>query len=172
MANLILQSFKCIEETNEVGSDSPYFVVFHGNPTSPNAATVRRIRKQAWDTTVDSGETVQANSFVIDGVGTSSIVLAAFIEEDGDPDISPADLTSIENHMRTFFTAFSASGTTPQNQLTFQMTLEFFKALIPRIENDELCGLAPLKITTTSGLLPLLKFTGDGGDYRVQFKTQ
>jgi hypothetical protein len=70
------------------------------------------------------------------------------------------------------FTAFSASGTTPQNQLTFQMTLEFFNALLPRIENDELCGLAPLKITTTSGLLPLLKFTGDGGDYRVQFKTQ
>ena len=81
MANLILQSFKCFEETNEGGSDSPYFVIFHGNPTSPNAAKVRRIRKQAWDTTVDSGETVQANSFVIDGVGTSSIVLAAFMEE-------------------------------------------------------------------------------------------
>lgn len=172
MANLILQSFKCVVETNEVGSDSPYFVIFHGNPTNPNAAKVRKIRKQAWDATVDSGETVQANSFVTDGAGTSSIVLAAFMEEDSNSDLSPADLTSIENHMRTFFTAFSASGTTPQNQLTMQMTLEFLGALIPRIENDELCGFAPLKITTTSGLLPLLKFTGDGGDYRVQFKTQ
>lgn len=172
MANLILKSFKCVEETDEIGSDSPYFVIFHGNPTNPTAAKVRRIRKQAWDTTVDSGETVQANSLAADGVSTSSIVLVAFMEEDNDPDFSSGDLTSIENNMRTFFTAFSASGTTPPNKLTAQMTLEFIKALIPRIENDDLCGIAPLKITTTSGLLPLLQFTGDGGMYRVQFRTE
>jgi hypothetical protein len=173
MASLILQSFKCVEETDEVGSDSPYFVIFHGDPTNPSAARVRKVRKQAWDGTVDSGETVQANSTVVgNGVSARSVVLAAFMEEDNDSDISAGDLTAIENHMRTVFTAFSASGTAPLNLLTMQMTMEFIKALIPRIENDDLCGLAPLKITNTAGLLPALRFTGDGGDYRVQFKTQ
>ena len=169
MSSLILQSFQCIEETNEVGSDSPYFVIFHGNPNNPAAANVKRIRKEVWDNDTDTGETKQANSLMANNVDKNSLVLVAFLEEDDNADVSGGDASTMGNAMRPMFTALSAGGSASADQLNFPMTMEFLKAIKPHLGNDEFIGLKRLKITALSGQIPM-GFQGDGGNYSIKFK--
>ena len=42
MATLVLKEFRCVIETDEVGDDSPYFVIVIGNSGSPKFSDVHR----------------------------------------------------------------------------------------------------------------------------------
>src|SRR5688500_15460770 len=68
MAALKLVEFKADEETDEVGSDSPYFVFFIGKANTPETAQLVRIRQPHWDNEVDSGDLFKPNTNVAGGV--------------------------------------------------------------------------------------------------------
>jgi hypothetical protein len=170
MANLILKEFRCVEETDEVGSDSPYFVIFVGQRGNAPISDVKTIRKDSWDNNIGSGDFRAPNITVAAGVDTSTLVIVALMEEDANPDITGGDLANVQNWMKSVFQAFGSVGGTSLTQLAAQVKPEFIKALNANITNDEIVNVQRLTITTLSGSLPLVHFFGDGGHYRVRFR--
>jgi hypothetical protein len=131
MATLRLLEFKADEETDEVGSDSPYFVFFIGKPNSPDTAQLVRIRQPHWDNEVDSGDLYKPNTNVAGGVDANTLVLCALMEEDDNADIVTGNgpFKKIRKDVRTFFKAFAAGGSSPLSQIASKLVLEFRKSL-------------------------------------------
>jgi len=168
MATLVLSEFRCVIETDEIGDDSPYFVIFVGNADT-SFSDVKRIREPQWDNDISSGKLVQVNSTVSGGIGVNSLVLVALLEEDNNPDISGQILTNIKQTMSGWYNTFfpPAGGV---NQLETKLMPIFQQIIEANLSNDDVVAFARLKITTLSGNLNLLHMWGDGGYYRVRFK--
>jgi hypothetical protein len=171
MAKLILKEFRCVEETDEIGSDSPYFLVFVGDAKSGGAQSdVKLVRKDSWDNEVDSGELRTPNITVTDGFDLD-LVLVALIEEDWDPDFAGVTLAMVKAWMASAFNSLASNVSTGiDNTIANLVRDEFVKVLKQRVSNDEILGVKRLPVEPQSGgLLPLLKFSGDGGSYNVRF---
>ncbi len=142
MATLTLTDFKCIEETNEIGSDSPYFVFFIGKGSDPAAAKLVRIRQSQWDNEVEEGNVFHPNATVA-SVDGNTLVLCALMEEDDNADIATGNgaFQKIRAHMRTLLAAHAASGSTPVAQLAKKLIPEFKKSIDAHTTNDDLIGV-------------------------------
>jgi hypothetical protein len=172
MAKLTLKEFRCLEETDEIGSDSPYFLVFVGDATLGNAQSdVKRIRRGEWDDNVDTGELFQPNATVTDGFKLD-FVLVAMMEEDWDPDIGGQTLTQVRNWMHAAFDGLASATGFVDSNIAGIVREEFEKVIKLKCSNDEYLGVKRLSLSAQNGLLPLLNFQGDGGRYRVRFALQ
>jgi hypothetical protein len=179
MASLVLKEFRCVEESNEGGSDSPYFLVFVGDPGS---SKLFMLRDGDWDEEVDSGDLIHVfQPFA--AVNKNSVVLVALLEEDWDPDYqtgtgaphvpsSVKNFTKLRTAAQTAWQGLVAAGTYNASALRTAMMFPFTGLVAQRLENDELLGVQSLRVSTLAGDLPLLTFHGDGGEYRVRFSTQ
>src|SRR5215467_9314441 len=157
MANLLLKAFRCLIETDEIGDDSPYFVIFVGHAGSPKFSDVKRIRDPQWDNNVSSGQLVtNINATIAGGVDLNTLVLVALLEEDNNPDIAGATLTNVKNWMNSVYNAFWASGTASVTQLEANLKPQFSSAIHANLPNDDVVAIARLKVTTMSGNIPLL----------------
>lgn len=173
MATLRLKEFRCVEESDEVGSDSPYFVVFVGDPSEPgSAAKLVVVRRESWDNETDSGELKSPNAVVSKDVGVGDLLLCALMEEDDNRDIAGDAFDRVESWMRTVFDAYRASGSASAKQMAEHLKPEFRRALNNARYNDEILGVVHVPVSTANGPLPLRNFYGDGGHYRVRFVTQ
>jgi len=171
MASLFLKEFRCVEETDEVGDDSPYFVIFVGNAGSPKHCEVKVIRRSEWDNDISSSSFRSVNQKISDGVGSSTVVLVGLMEEDNDPDITGEQLTKVRNWMTTLYDAYWVSGASSASQLADKLRPEFYRALNNYRSNDEIVGVVHQPISSTTGLQPLRHIYGDGGYYRVRLST-
>jgi len=169
MADLILNKFVCVEETDEVGSDSPYFLLFVGRPGNKPTSKVTRIRRDAWDGEIDSGDRRVLNQNVANDVGKSTLVLVALMEEDADPDVGTVGTIVLQSRMQEAFKGIGSVGGIMPAQMESLMVNEFTKAIDSVASNDELISIRRVNINTLSGPLPVLDFKGDGGHYRVHF---
>jgi hypothetical protein len=172
VATLVMHKFHCVEETDEVGSDSPYFLIFHGKASNPGACGVVKIRRESWDGEIDSGDTRVPNAVVASGIDTGSVVLVAMIEEDDGCDIGTVELTLVRSWMKAVFPAFAASNTLTPAKLGLKVAPEFAKAIDVALGNDDLLDIDRLLITKLSGQLTALQLTGDGGHYMAVFDMQ
>ena len=166
---LYLKEFRCVEETDEVGNDSPYFVVFVGNKSGQPFSDVVRVRDPDWDGAASTGKLFQPNLWVHNQVDTNSIVLVALIEEDYDADINASKIATLKLLMQTRFNVY-ASWNLSNDQLAYLARSDFAGYLQDLLVNDEYIQTKRLSISANVGDLPLLNFAGDGGAYRVRFK--
>ena len=171
MATLTLKEFRCVEESDEVGWDSPYFLVFEGNPSQPaSEAQLHRVRRESWDNEIESGSFRGVNHVIGKDIAGNHLVLCALMEEDNDPDIGGAAFALVQNWMRSVFDAYRAGGSASAQQMATNMKPEFVKALKAARSNDEILGVKHVPLTpAANGDLPLRYFYGDGGTYRVRF---
>jgi len=170
MANLILNDFRCVEETDEAGWDSPYFVTFIGHPGTTPTSNVITTRKDSWDNNIGSGSYRAPQMTVASGVDIKTLVLVALMEEDVNPDITGANLTKVRDTMQWWCSGVGSVSGISLTQLAAEVRPEFVKALNKFCVNDDNVDVHRLPITTLSGLLPLLHFFGSDGHYRVRFK--
>lgn len=54
MANLVLKRFQCVEDTDAVGGESPYFITWVGDMVMAKS-TLRATRKTYWNNNADKG---------------------------------------------------------------------------------------------------------------------
>lgn len=170
MARLILKEFRCVRESDEGGSDSPYFLVMVAHPLGGDNERLRvyGIQKDSWVDDTGEGELKTPNHTVELGITTTNVgVLVALMERDWGTDVHSSD---IETYLRTVLDSMvgpnGAGGTSIANAMR-----DAFRSEIRRHrDNDEFLGTAVLEITTLDGLLPLLNFYGDGSHYRVRFE--
>ena len=151
MANLTSKEFRCVVETDELGDDSPYFLVFLGNAGNPKFSDVKRIRNSQWDNEISTGDLVHVNTTVSGGVGMNTLVLVALLEEDNNPDIAGATLTNLKNWMASAYDAFWASGSATLAQLEANLKPEFAKAINANLANDDVVAIARLKVKALAG---------------------
>lgn len=166
---LYLKEFRCVEETDEVGNDSPYFVVFIGNKGGAPSSDVVRLRDPDWDGAAHSGKLFQPNLWVHNQVDTNSIVLVALIEEDYAADINASRIAVLKVLMQSKWSIYG-SWNLSNAQLAYLARNDFASYLQDLLVNDEYIQTKSLSISTNVGDLPLLTFAGDGGFYRVRFK--
>jgi hypothetical protein len=194
MKTLVLKRFDCVVDTDEVGDDSPYFLVVIGNLTNGNPSTiVKLVRKNSWDMTVAKGDAITANveigPFHPETSGTSpdkSLILVAMFEEDWDPDLTTKDVEVIKVVVSNAFEPWAReSGTiSPYLKEAVRNTLQ--NIIVERLENDtqmetrtyqghywehQLVEEIRPKISS-GGLLPRYTFWGDGGQYNIRFSAK
>lgn len=172
MATLRLLEFQCVEETDEVGDDSPYFVFFIGKGNNPEAAQLVRVRQSHWDNNVSSGNVFQPNTNVSGSVDSNTLVLCALMEEDVDADIATGNgaFTKIQNDMRAVLKSFAASGSPSLSQLASNLIPEFRKSLDARTTNDDIVDVKHLPTNINLKQHGSFAFKGDGGHYKVWFE--
>jgi hypothetical protein len=172
MATLRMLEFKCDEETDEVGDDSPYFVFFIGKGTNADEAQLVRIRQPHWDNDVASGDLLKPYTNVAGGIDSNTLVLCALMEEDDNADIVTGNgpFKKIRNDMRTFLKAFAAGGSSSVSQIASKLIPEFRRSLNKHVTNDDLVDVEHLPTNINLKQHGSFSFNGDGGKYRVWFE--
>ncbi|HQU84200.1 MAG TPA: hypothetical protein PKY59_13780 [Pyrinomonadaceae bacterium] len=154
-------TFWCDEETDEVGSDSPYFLVYAGDAKKLKSV-VKRVRKEAWDNEVDSGDPARSANVSFPELTSLDLVMVALLEEDWDPDKNLASkvhgwMDNLDGLLQAFKT-----GTGGNTATIFRE--EFIKAINNKSDNDDLVNAH--RFVPGSGVK---HYYGDGGHYRVKF---
>lgn len=169
MSKLVLKRFQCLAESNEIGDDSPHFLVFHGRrgQGANSSSDVELVRRAAWDNEVAKGETIPANITVVNSF-SADIVLVAMMEEDSDTDFAGLTLVRLRAWICPFFNSLANSVNTIDSNIASLVRSEFVRGLQSLRTNDEILGVKRLSLAA-SGSLPPLKFTGDGSNYKVTF---
>jgi hypothetical protein len=170
MGTLILTDFQCVEETNEIGSDGPYFVFFIGKGSDPAAAQVVTIRQPQWDERVDKGDVFHPNA-TVSSVDDNTLVLCALMEEDFRTDITTGTgaFRRLQAQMRPMLAAHDASGATPVAQLAQQLIPEYRKALDANRTNDDLVDVVHVPTNIDLQQHGAFRMEGGGGSYLVWF---
>ena len=173
MAKLILKRFKCIADTDEVGAESPYFIVFVGD-LETGKTELKMIRQGNWHNEVDQGETWEVNAPVVSGFSFNpnpTLVLVALIEEDENLDVSNFERDNfIKPLLAAKFQSFKDSGSTIVTGGIVVGVSSIFKILLDALlDNDDNMGIKRLKPNGQTGNQPLLNYFADTGHYRVRF---
>ena len=174
MSQLILKEFRCVDDTNESGAESPYFIVFVGDLTTGDNDT-QLVRQGNWHNEVDKGELWVVNAPVVSGFSFKAgptVVLVALIEEDENVDISKAEVNAIVKPiMDSQFESIKKAGTTTvTSAIAGSLRSAFNNALSIFLNNDDNMGVIRLKVNGKTGLQPLLNYFADSGHYRVRFE--
>ena len=165
MSKLILERFKCLEESDEIGSDSPYFMVYVAEARSGKAKSdVKFVRRESWDNEVDTGDTFITNKTVSEGMH-HDLVIVGMLEEDWDADFAFPMSEIIAMNMKSLDSLLAAVTTGVSDTVAEIVRGEFARQLNTFAVNDEVLGVKRLKNTAN----PLV-FTGDGSNYQVKFK--
>ena len=173
MSQLILKEFRCVEDTDESGAESPYFITFVGDLTT-GKTDVALIRQGNWHDEVDKGELWVVNAPVVGGFSfkaSPTLVLVALIEEDENVDVNKAELSAIVKPILTSqFKSFKNSGsTTVTSAIASSMRSAMKTALSLLLSNDDNMGVLRLNVNGNTGPQPLLNYFADTGHYRVRF---
>jgi hypothetical protein len=165
MSKLILERFKCNEESDELGDDSPYFMVYVAQAGNGSTKSdVKFVRKASWDNNVSTGDLVPVNVTVSEGI-RPDLVIVGMMEEDSDPDLGSPVRQIIAAQMKALDPLLAAVSTGISDNLAEIVRSEFANKLNAFASNDEILGVKRLKNPAN----PLV-FTGDNSNYSVKFK--
>lgn len=158
----------CIDGTNESGDDSPYFIVFVGEPDG--SSTTMRIRDPAWDNAFDDNSTSNTSIAIRRDVSQGSLIVMMFLEEDGDPDISAA--TAAGNIATEMHNQWQFQLTSSPSGQAVAMTTTLFTSVFDRLGNDDWVDEEALRVTNTliSGISVPVALVGEGGEYTARFR--
>ncbi|MBI5903803.1 MAG: hypothetical protein HZB84_10025 [Deltaproteobacteria bacterium] len=169
----------CKEETDEIGSDDVYIVVFRGNTTPPFSSNVAvHGPGDFWDD-FDSGDE-WSQDIPVAKFYPSSVYVVMLVEEDVNRDISGSDVIgawksqtdltwkSIMLSMGGGSLTAGQKASAAQGIANTMMGLSSIYMEFPK-GNDDIIG-APKQIVIQEGQKPVVEFKGDGGHYKIRFK--
>ena len=177
MAKLILKRFQCVIDTNELGSESPYFLTFVGDFATGKTA-LKLTRQGNWHNEVDQGETWTVNETVADGfdlVPTKTVVLSAMVEEDEGLDVNSVEINMIRSVLTSRLNTLRQAGVTLVNATIGNLMASTMKTALQLAlssasgADDDYMGTRRVPITGQSGDLQLITFNADRGLYRVRY---
>ena len=183
MSSLVIDAVRCREETDEIGSDDVYVVVFRGDPKAPFGSNVGvHGPGSVWsdfDTTEFEGTDVPIAKFFPDPV-----YVVMLVEEDNARDISGAEVIGAWKSQlglvwrgAMLSLAFgnslppspAAAAAAAQNIAQAMLGLASVYMELPK-GNDDPIGNPQQVVITPANTTPLLHFHGAGGYYRIRFK--
>ena len=176
MSKLILKRFACVVETDEIGSDSPYFLTYVGEMASPNS-TMKLTRQGNWHNEVDQGEKWVVNEEVSNGfdfVASNTVVLCGMVEEDEGIDINNQDADAIEAALNRELKEFKDTGSTTVTKKIRRDMITRMRGAISNMlsgagASDDLVAVKALTLNGNLGEQSIVTLVGDGGRYRVRY---
>jgi hypothetical protein len=170
MATLILTDFQCVNETNEIGSDSPYFVFLIGKGRDAGAAKLVTVRGPGWDERVSEGQILHPN-VAVDEVDRDTVILCALMEEDLRTDITTGTgaFRKVRDHMRMLLATVAASGSLSTDQVAEALIPEFRREILAHRTNDDLVDAIHVPANINLRAHGAFNVEGAGGRYLVWF---
>lgn len=163
---LKLDRVRCIEETDEIGSDSPYVLVFATSPTNPSATAFGVWGPGGWDNAVDTGDTYYPNATIATGVHAGWTLWSVLLEEDNANDLTPGYRAWIANAIyNKWQVAFWHAPAAQQ----FEMTFGIISAVDHYLDNDDIAAVRKSTVSSSSAGFDV-SHNGDGGAYWLRFK--
>jgi hypothetical protein len=86
MSKLVVRALRCVEETNEIGSDDAYMVVFRGSFNLPPDVKVVGGKNTAWGN-MSTGKLVVKDMVLDEPYKAENAYVAALLEQDSSRDI-------------------------------------------------------------------------------------
>ena len=177
MAKLILKRFQCVDDTSEIGSESPYFLTFVGD-IATGRTHLKMTRQGNWENEVDKGENWTVNETVAEGfdlVPSKTLVLSVMVEEDEGLDVSSNELNLILATLTSKLNGFRQAGATIVNSAIAGPMASVFKTMAQLAlssssgADDDFMGVKRVSLTGHAGELPLVSFSDGDGRYRVRY---
>jgi hypothetical protein len=183
MANLVLKRFQCVEDTSEIGGESPYFITWVGDIVD-GTSTLKLTRKTYWDNNVHKGPGAwPVDDVVSTGLSlkpANTLALAMMVEKDEGIDVLASEIDSIRNTMSTVLRnhaeIFTASDpnfiSTMRNTLTSKVrqALESSAGADDDLmEEDDWRAARRIQLSGKAEELPIVTFKGGGGQYNVRY---
>ncbi|WP_144120790.1 hypothetical protein [Catellatospora sichuanensis] len=151
----------CHEETDEVGDDSPYFLVFAASTTNPSATAFGKWGPGGWDAEIATGDSYSPNASIVSGVGSSSWrLISLMVEEDYDNDLTAGEIAWIGNNM---FNQYQISFWQPASTMISELRATLRNTTAMYLSNDDMVATASSTIGSYAG------YVGDGGYYQVRY---
>lgn len=151
----------CNEETDEIGDDSPYFLVFAASTTNPSATAFGKWGPGGWDAEIATGDSYSPNASIVSGVANSSWrLISLMVEEDYDNDLTAGEIQSIGNNM---FNQYQLSFWKPTTTLISEMRAALRNTTATYLSNDDMVA------TASSSIGSWTPYVGDGGSYQVRY---
>ena len=184
MANLVLKRFQCVEDTSEIGGESPYFITWVGDINLSKSA-LRLTRKTYWENNVSKGpgawpvDDTICSGFTLKPSDT--LALAIMVEEDEGLDITSSEVESIrstmasvlETHRKAGFTAGDSNFiNTMKNTLESRVKQALSSAAgadDDLMEEDDYRAARRIVLTGKAEELAIVTFKGGGGKYNVRY---
>jgi hypothetical protein len=182
--SLLVDKIKCVEESDEVGADDIYLVVFRGNTSAPFNSNVASIGPgSAWDD-FDTGETHHAD-VTIAKTFPDAVYAVMMVEKDNGKDISGDEVLSVwkaqtdltwKSTMLSFVNAGQSTSSANAKAAGFNAVKNTMMGLasiymeFPK-GNDDVIRVKRVTIVTP-GQSQLIRFRSDAEDatYDVTFK--
>jgi hypothetical protein len=173
MSKVEIVEIKCIEETDEIGSDDIYLVVVRGgNPQIWSDLEVSTWGPNPWWADFDTGETRTAHVSIDNDYLSRQYYMIAMMEADSDADF---DLSHHTERVKQLKKPLAAKYV---NELIGVMPQDAFAALAPILtdhfknlrDDDELLGIGLYDPGVMFGATRVIHFTGDSGDYRLSIR--
>jgi hypothetical protein len=184
MANLVLKRFQCVEDTSEVGGESPYFITWVGD-IATSQSTLRLTRKTYWDNNVDKGPGAwPVDDVVSTGLTlkpSNTLALAVMIEKDEGIDIVANEIDTIRGKMAAVLEVHRQAGFTAGDAnfiSTMRNTLEgHVKHALQSsagadddlMQEDDYRAARRIALTGKAEELAIVTFKGGGGQYNVRY---
>ncbi|MEN3109967.1 hypothetical protein ACFONG_12480 [Uliginosibacterium paludis] len=165
---LYLDTLHCLQQRDlPFDADSPYLLVFAGQPGPQPEADVIRVTSPDWHQRTRSGRLHLARTWVHHDLRADSILLVALLEQDWQLDIHDAALRELRATMRQHW-ASCARRFAPAS-LPLAARLGFARQISRHLRNDALIQIRHLPVATLHGRLPALAFSGSKVRYRAGF---
>ncbi|GAB4055578.1 hypothetical protein [Catellatospora paridis] len=151
----------CHEETDEIGDDSPYFLVFAASTTNPGATAFGKWGPGGWDDEIASGDSYSPNASIVSGVGSSTWrLISLMVEEDYDNDLTAGEIAWIGNNM---YNQYQISFWKPASTMISEMRAALRNTTSLYLSNDDMVA------TASSTIGSYASYVGDGGSYQVRY---
>jgi hypothetical protein len=184
LANLVLKRFQCVEDTSEIGGESPYFITWVGDITTGQSA-LRLTRKTYWDNNVSKGPGAwPVDDTICSGFSlkpSDTLALALMIEKDEGIDIVSSEVSSIgstmssalQTHRQAGFTAGNANFiNTMKNTLESKVKQALSSAAgadDDLMKEDDYRAARRIVLGGKKEELAIVTFKGGGGKYNVRY---
>jgi hypothetical protein len=180
MPKLILEKFQCVEETDEIGSDNPYFFTFVGQRSNFNTTLVTT-QLAFWKNEVDSGDMIPVNVAITSAFNLNpadTLMICGMVEQDNGRDVTGAKVVSIresmDNLFKVYVTGTAVPFTDPQFRRQMRDNLEgWIEKEIKKSskgDEDDVMEAALVSVGNSAGLFDPVTLRGHDGKYKVWYR--
>jgi len=183
MANLVLKRFQCVEDTSEIGGESPYFITWVRDLVE-GTSTLKLTRKTYWDNNVSKGtgawpvEDVVSTGLSLKPANT--LALAMMVEKDEGIDVLSSEIdairstmsTVLRNHQEVFTAGDPNFISTMKNTLEAKIKLALQSSAgadDDLMEESTWRAARRIVLTGKAEELAIVTFKGGGGQYNVRY---
>jgi hypothetical protein len=169
MSTLQIGQLKCLEETNENGSDDIYFVVGIGRRSTPKVGKIKVFASPDWSN-MSTGDMRYRDVTLDSAFSSQDFYTITMVERDNGLDITGSELNDVKVKFASLWQDWGVNVQGLTDSQIFDKIRYEMNLVIGGAGNDDMVGSTRLLKKPSLGNNTDMIFQGDGGKYKVWFK--